>query len=138
MRPAVGGPSFIPDNHWSWMEDDMPKLPATDQIETIIHDKIHTLLRERSSELRKLHGSENLNSALGLSSLDLATLVAQLEAELGFDPFTKSVAITSIRTVDDLVGAYRSAIVKPTVPNAADQLRATAVQRANARRTRRK
>jgi acyl carrier protein len=125
-------------NHWSWMEDDMPKLPATGQIETIIHDKIHTLLRERSSDLRTLHGSDNLNSALGLSSLDLATLVAQLEAELGFDPFTKSVAITSIRTVDDLVRAYRGALAGPAVPDTASQLRATAVQRANARRARRK
>jgi acyl carrier protein len=120
------------------MEDDMPKLPATDQIEAIIHERIYTLLRERSDELRTLQGSDNLNSALGLSSLDLATLVAQLEAELGFDPFTKSVAITSVRTVDDLVRAYRSAVAPPTVPNAADQLRATAVQRANARRARRK
>jgi acyl carrier protein len=120
------------------MEDDMPKLPATDQIEAIIHERIYTLMRERSDELRTLHSSDNLNSALGLSSLDLATLVAQLEAELGFDPFTKSVAITSVRTVDDLVRAYRSAVAPPTVPNAADQLRATAVQRANARRARRK
>ena len=116
----------------------MPKLPATDQIEAIIHERIYTLLRERSEKLRTLQGSDNLNSALGLSSLDLATLVAQLEAELGFDPFTKSVAITSVRTVDDLVRAYRSAVAPPTVPNAADQLRATAVQRANARRARRK
>ncbi len=115
----------------------MPKLPVTDQIETIVHDKIHTLLRERSGELRTLRGSDNLNFALGLSSLDLATLVAQLEVELGFDPFTKSVAITSIRTVDDLVRAYRSAVAPPTVPNAADQLRAAAVERANARRARR-
>jgi acyl carrier protein len=120
------------------MKDDMPKLPATDQIETIVHDKIHSLLRERSDESRTLHGSDNLNSALCLSSLDLATLVAQLEAELGFDPFTKSVGITSMRTVDDLVRAYRGALTPPAVPNAADQLRAAALQRANARRARRK
>jgi hypothetical protein len=51
-----------------------------------------------------------LSATLGLSSLDLAFVVAELEAELGVDPFAKLVSITSVRSVGDLVRAYQQAL----------------------------
>jgi hypothetical protein len=72
-----------------------------------------------------------------LSSLDLAFLVAELEADLGVDPFSKLVSITSIRSVDDLVRAYRGAILGDDKLQAQESDLAAAVQRANSRRARR-
>ncbi|MBA1429384.1 MULTISPECIES: phosphopantetheine-binding protein [Pseudomonas fluorescens group] len=45
-------------------------------------------------------------SDLGLSSLDLATLISNLETVYETDPFAEAVAITSIVTVADLCRAY--------------------------------
>ncbi|KTT63904.1 hypothetical protein NS383_17680 [Pseudomonas oryzihabitans] len=49
---------------------------------------------------------ESRFSDLGLSSLELATLVSNLESTFQVDPFATSVAITSIVTVADLCQAY--------------------------------
>ncbi len=43
---------------------------------------------------------------LGFESLDMATAVAQLEVQLGLDPFATDATIASIRTVGDFVGVY--------------------------------
>ncbi len=43
---------------------------------------------------------------LGLGSLDIAELVATLEAEVGCDPFALGASISDLRTVGDLVGLY--------------------------------
>ena len=43
---------------------------------------------------------------VGLKSLDMARIIALLEAEYPYDPFAELVPITSIRTIDDLAGAY--------------------------------
>ncbi len=73
------------------------------QLEAVVHGKIKASLRERFGQVRSYSGTDKLNATLGLSSLDLAFLVADLEVELGVDPFAKLVSITSVRTVDDLV-----------------------------------
>ena len=75
-----------------------------------MHDKIRAVLAERVGEVgSSLSGADKLSATLGLSSLDLAFLVAELEAELGVDPFAKLVSITSVRSVGDLVQAYQQA-----------------------------
>jgi acyl carrier protein len=79
------------------------------QIESIVHGKIRAVLAERGGAIGHLTGDEKLNATLGLSSLDLAFLVAELEAELGIDPFAKLVSITSVQSVADLVRAYQQA-----------------------------
>ena len=114
------------------------KALTAEQIESVVHDRILAILRERGGEIVVVRGSDNLNAALGLSSLDLAFLVAGLEADLGLDPFAKLVAITSIRSVDDLVRAYCNAAFPQSASGGDDEVLAAAMRRADARRARRK
>jgi acyl carrier protein len=107
------------------------------EIEALVHDRIRAVLRERFGEARAFLGSDKLNATLGLTSLDLAFLVSDLEAELGVDPFAELVSITSVRTVDDLTDAYRLAFFPRGAPAALDGL-AAAAKRGAARRQRRR
>jgi acyl carrier protein len=115
----------------------MLKPGTPEQIEAVVHDRIRRVLRQRPGRVRELAGTDKLNATLGLSSLDLAFLVAELEADLGVDPFAKLVSITSVRSVDDLVRAYRSAILGGDEPTAQENDLAAAMQRATDRRARR-
>jgi acyl carrier protein len=115
----------------------MLTAPTLAQIESIVHGRIRALLAERGSEVDRLAGADKLSATLGLSSLDLAFLVAELEAELGVDPFAKLVSITSVRSVDDLVRAYQRAIFPELQRTGEDEAMAAAVKRAEVRRARR-
>ena len=106
-------------------------------VETTVGNAILAALNERFGEVRPLRGSDKLNATLGLSSLDLAFIVAELEISLGVDPFAKLLSITSVRTVDDLVRAYRMALGIETQAVRSDDGLATAAQRARNRRARR-
>ncbi len=107
------------------------------QIESTVHDRIRAILADRNGEISHLSGTEKLSATLGLSSLDLAFLVAELESELGVDPFAKLVSITSIRTVGDLVRAYQQALFPELKGAAEDDAFRAAVKRARVRRARR-
>jgi len=111
--------------------------PSPREIESVVHSRLRAVLQERSGEPRAVAGSDKLSATLGLSSLDLAFLVSDLEAELGLDPFAKLVSITSIRSVDDLVRAYLLASSPEAVPAGQDDSLATAAKRAGTRRARR-
>src|SRR6516225_9386564 len=113
----------------------MSKGPARGELESVIREKIRTLLEERGSDIPTIHGADTLNGALGLSSLDLAIVVAELESALGVDPFSRIVSITSVRSVDDLVEAYLKAYL-PQKPEAEDEDLAEAARRARDRRAR--
>ena len=115
----------------------MLTAPTLGQIESIVHERIRAILAERAEEISHLSGSEKLNATLGLSSLDLALLVAELEAQLGVDPFAKLVSITSVRSVDDLVRAYQQAFFPELQCRGEDDAVAAGVKRAQARRARR-
>jgi acyl carrier protein len=115
----------------------MLKPSTPEEIETVVHEKIRAVLLERSGQARAFGGTDKLNATLGLSSLDLAFLVAELEAEFGVDPFAKAVSITNVRSVDDLVRAYRDAIFGGDKPRAEDGDLAAAIQRAASRQARR-
>ena len=115
----------------------MLTAPTLGQIESIVHERIRALLAERAEEVSHLSGSEKLSATLGLSSLDLALLVAELEAQLGVDPFAKLVSITSVRSVDDLVRAYQQAFF-PELQRREDHAITAAVKRAQSRRARTK
>jgi acyl carrier protein len=115
----------------------MLSKPTPSLIETIVHEKITAILAERNSGKIKVSGADKLNATLGLTSLDLAFLVAELEAEIGVDPFLKLVSITSVRTVGDLVGAYRQALFPKLQADHKDQSLAAAAKRGQTRRTRR-
>ena len=116
----------------------MLTAPTVAQIESIVHGRIRAVLAERGREVARLSGSEKLSATLGLSSLDLAFLVAELEAELGVDPFAKLVSITSVRSVEDLVRAYQQAVFPELQRSGEEDAIAAAVKRAQTRRTRRK
>ena len=99
----------------------MLKPGTPEQIEAAVHEQDSAQCYR--SVLVRPHafaGADKLNATLGLSSLDLAFLVAELEVELGVDPFAKLVSITSVRSVDDLVQAYRSAVLGDSKPRAND------------------
>jgi acyl carrier protein len=115
----------------------MLTAPTLAQIESIVHGKIGAVLAERGAGVGPLSGADRLSATLGLGSLDLAFLVAELEADLGVDPFAKLVSITSVRTVDDLVRAYQQAFFPELRPGGEDQAVAAAVKRAETRRARR-
>jgi len=112
--------------------------PTPEQIQTAVHDKIRLVLAEHGKEVGPLSDADKLNATLGLDSLDLATLVAELEAELGVDPFAKLVSITSVRSVGDLVQAYKQALYPELQPQRQDDHAiAAALDRARERRARR-
>ena len=67
---------------------------------------IRGVVREQYPEVEEVRSEQGLVEDLGLKSLDLARIVAKLDTELGVDPFSETVAITSIRTVGDLCEAY--------------------------------
>jgi acyl carrier protein len=115
----------------------MLKAPTRGELENVVHEKIRMLLEERGSDVPAIHGADSLNGGLGLSSLDLALVVAELESALGVDPFSKIVSITSIRSVDDLVGAYLRAYLPQTKPMEKDEDLLEAARRARGRRARR-
>ena len=115
----------------------MLTAPTLGQIEATVHERIRAILAERAEEVAHLAGTEKLSATLGLSSLDLALLVAELEAQLGVDPFAKLVSITSVRSVNDLVRAYQQAFF-PELERREDHAITAAVKRAQARRARTK
>ncbi len=83
----------------------MLRKPAQHIASTII-DEISSLLALNGSGGKQISPGDELNGHLGLTSLELAQLIAALETRLEADPFAEQIPITSIRTVRDLIGAY--------------------------------
>ena len=81
--------------------------PDQVDLEKLVHSELRRLLVERDRPPGVIEASSRLGLDLGFESLDLALLVARLEVATGLDPFAEDVAITSIRTVGDVVSAYR-------------------------------
>jgi acyl carrier protein len=108
-----------------------------DGLRSVIHGKIRSILKERFGEERAFAAHDKLSATLGLSSLDLAFLVADLEADLGVDPFAKLVSITSVRSVEDIERAYQDAFFPGTRAPRQDDGLAAAADRAATRRSRR-
>ncbi len=117
---------------------------------TIVHQVVLEVVQQTSAAITSVDDADTLTGgspqadasgkALGLESLDLAQIVATLEARTALDPFAEQVAITSIRTVGDLVGAYRVARDGTASDDGEDlaesQSRAQARRRAKRRRAR--
>jgi acyl carrier protein len=76
------------------------------EISKTVRDQVGLLLDEKGLPAREIASEDRLNADLGLTSLDLAVLVAALEMKLKADPFQELVPITSVRTVGDLEAAY--------------------------------
>ena len=76
------------------------------EISKKVRDQVGLLLDEKDLPGKDIVPEDRLNADLGLTSLDLASLVAALDMKLKADPFQELVPITSIRTVGDLEAAY--------------------------------
>jgi acyl carrier protein len=84
----------------------MRRCTKAAEISKTVRDQVGLLIEEKDLPAREIVAEDRLNADLGLTSLDLASLVAALEMKLKADPFQELVAITSIRTVGDLEAAY--------------------------------
>jgi acyl carrier protein len=104
----------------------------TPTIEEAVVAEIRTLL-EVTGRRRDAVGEGDRLEELGLTSLDLADLVAALNVKLAVNPFRHFVAFTDVRTVADLFGAYLSAAKGDASPTPLGSLEETR-QRALARR----
>ena len=95
-----------------------------DAIADTILQTISELMSEQDLDVSLLAESAKLVDTLGLKSMDIAQVVLILEDELEVDPFQET-PITSIRTVGDLIAAYKQAtsepdsVAEPTVAAAA-------------------
>ena len=74
--------------------------------------KIKELLLEKEITLTDISEDYALGDDLGLTSMDLAILVANLELELGVEPFLEDFVITDIRTLRALCQAFDETIQK--------------------------
>ena len=83
--------------------------PSSAQIQATVHETIAELL-ERNGKQPSVIDNELSLVAVGLTSLDLAALVAMLQWRLKVDPFFTATSITDMRTVGDLCRAYRDMI----------------------------
>jgi acyl carrier protein len=89
---------------------------SMDELEQQVRDVIAKVARQRGAVPASIEGHHRLTLDLGLKSLDLAQIVALLERHTGVDPFAELVAITSVRTVADLCGAYRRCLAGEAAP----------------------
>ncbi len=80
------------------------------EVKSVVHEVLRTVAEEESLSVTEIRGDEKLVEDLGFRSLTMARILAILEGRLGVDPFSKTVAVTSIRTVDDLCGAYEQCL----------------------------
>ncbi len=70
-------------------------------IETLVQTKVLEIVRLRRPEAKSVSAPQELRADLGLDSLDLAQLGAELESAIGA-PIFDDVAIGAILTVGDL------------------------------------
>jgi hypothetical protein len=75
-------------------------------IERVVLAEIERLLRESGRATTELHAEDRL-AEVGITSLDVADLIAALNARLGADPFRHLIAFTELQTVADVCRAYR-------------------------------
>jgi acyl carrier protein len=90
------------------------------QVKSVVHEVLRNVADEESLSIAEIRGDEKLVEDLGFRSLTMARILAILEARLGVDPFSKTVAVTSIRTVDDLCGAYQQCLTGEEGPATTD------------------
>lgn len=76
-----------------------------EQIRTTITQVIHRVVTERGHDMPELTGvTVLLGGDVPIDSLDLATIVVELESRFGKDPFKDG--FIEFRTLDELVALY--------------------------------
>jgi acyl carrier protein len=76
-------------------------------VREVIKQRFTSVAQSRHSKLPPLTDDVKLTDS-GLDSLSFAVIVAQLEDELGFDPFNDAVEVTFPVTFGDFVRLYES------------------------------
>ena len=85
----------------------------TSAVKSLIENLILRIAEERGLRLPALQDDSELVDELGFSSLMVATLIANLDEELGVDPFQdENVMITDIRTLRDLGDVYANCLAR--------------------------
>ena len=87
----------------------LTRRPTDTEIEDVINRTIVELLDRAGKPVPPFGGEDDLIST-GLSSLDLAALVAKLARRWSIDPFLETTVITEIRTVGDLYNVYQKCL----------------------------
>jgi len=83
----------------------------SNDVKNLIENVIRRIADERSLQLPELADSTEIVDELGFSSLQVATLIANLEEEFGVDPFQdENVMISDVRTLKDLGDIYAKAL----------------------------
>jgi acyl carrier protein len=75
-------------------------------VEAVVREAVLEVLRTNGSGKASVTSEHSLIVDLGLSSLDLARLIAILELRLQADPFSHDIAIATVHTISDLCQAY--------------------------------
>lgn len=82
-------------------------------IKEVIYATLRKVAEERGLNLPELKDGMEIVDELGFSSMMVAGLIANLEDELGIDPFQdEDVMITDIRTVKDLCDVYAKSLAR--------------------------
>ena len=107
-----------------------------DMIDVTVREVLQEVAEDDSRHIDQIEFDHQLVEDLGFDSLTMARIIAILEHRFSVDPFSTTVAITSIRTVGDLAGAYRQCLHgEPTSTDAESRHVQQSRQRAAARRT---
>lgn len=82
-------------------------------VKAVILQVIQKVAEERGLNLPAIKDGTEIVDELGFTSLMVAGLIANLEEELGVDPFQEEdVMITDIRTYKDLCDVYAKSLAK--------------------------
>lgn len=84
-------------------------MTAASPIQAAVYRTLREIQEKSNKRLVELGDELNLVHDLGFSSLDLAQLVAILEMELDFDPFSEGASIEELKTVGDVCRVYGGA-----------------------------
>jgi acyl carrier protein len=110
----------------------LTQKPTNGEIEATVHQTIVTILERQGAPIKPFDNDHDL-VATGLTSLDLAALVAMLERRWHVDPFLESIAVTEMRTVGDLCRAYQEVLNGAAGAGHAETLRAAQARRMRGR-----
>lgn len=104
------------------------------EAKTVIHEVLLDIADEEDLDVTEIRGDEKLVEDLGFRSLMMARILAILEGRLGVDPFSQNVAVTSVRTVNDLCSAYEQCLAGDVATDDGSAALEQSRQRAEARR----
>jgi acyl carrier protein len=110
----------------------LTRKPSNREIEAMVHRTIVAILERNGHQVAPFDNQDDL-VATGLTSLDLAALVALLERQWQIDPFLEAIAVTDMRTVGDLCRAYQEVINEAAEASPTDGLREALARRARSR-----